>query len=550
VNPGSTARKEYEKLSEDRRRWMNPFRFLRRLGRLPGLTRGTSGNRHGGQGFSNDLNKNLATISAFLGKPSDLVIRRLSLRGDPPSSIAVVYLGSMVDTETVRLTVVQPLLSFSHVVHKTAAKTVSPLETLRLTLPTARATFSARSMNELITLIPEGKVAVLIDGASGALYLDASRRAARALQVPTSESTVIGPQIGFNESIDDNLSLIRSRLKHPKLRVEQVMIGRKSRTDVRMVYLEGIAPDEIVAELRRRLHEIDTDIVLDPGMIRDLITEQPYSPFILERTTERPDTVAAEVNLGRIALLVEGSPFALLQPSQLFTLIESAEDYYLNALSASLLRLLRALAYILSVLATPTYVAIVNFHFELVPLPLLLNIAATEEGVPFPLPVAAFFTEVVLDIVREAGVRLPSQFGPVVSIFGAVILGQSAIQAGFVAPGLIIVAMLGTICSFAVPRAEKALAYRLIRFPLLLLASILGFPGLTIGGVATVYHIASLKTLGVPYSVLYTPGHAARLSRKLVRVPARRQPVTRPLAQVDRVRSDRVPEPRDPKNDD
>jgi spore germination protein KA len=529
---------------------MKPRRLFGRTPRPIEFSNEAGEDRDVHEEFSANLEENLTALVSLLGNPSDLAIRRLSLGGEPPSDIAFVYLESIVNTENVSSGVIEPLLSLSHVAHRTAAKGADPLEALRVTMPTVRPTHSARSMNELISSMLEGKVAVLLDGASGALYFDALKPATRAYEPPTSEVTVLGPQIGLSESINNNLALIRARLKHPRLRIEQIILGRKSRTDVRMVYLEGIAQDEIVAELRRRLREIDTDVILDPGMIRELVSDRPHSPFILERTTERPDTVAAEVNLGRIAVLVDGSPFAMLLPSQFFTLIETAEDYYLNTLSASLLKVLRAAAYIFSVLAVPVYVAVVCFHFELVPLPLLLNIAASQEGVPFPLPVAAMIAEVVLDIVREAGVRLPRQFGPVVSIFGAIVLGQSAVQAGYVPPGLIIVALLGTISSFAVPRSEKALSYRLIRFPLLFFASTLGFPGLTVGSVAIVYHIASLKSLGVPYFVLYTPGHTARLLRKLVRVPARQQPVTRPLAQTDKVRRGKAPEPRDPKNSD
>lgn len=532
---------------------MKPRRSFGRTPRPIGtLGENKSGQKENGSGngLEADLEANLRAISSLLGNPSDLAVRRLALHGEPQPDIAVVYLASVVQSQEVSLTVIEPLLSLSHVSHEAQGEVAGPLEVLRLSLPTIHSIYEARSLKDLTAALLEGNVAILVDGEPAALYFDAVRPPTRLYQVPTSETTVIGPQIGLVESVDDNLALIRARIRHPRLRVEKHVIGRKSKTDVRLVYIEGVAPREVVDELRRRLSEIDTDLILDTGMLRDLIADRPYSPFVMERMTERPDTVAAEINLGRIAILVEGSPFAMLVPSQFFTLIESAEDYYLNPLSASVLKVLRMFAYMLSVLATPLYVAIVNFHFELVPLPLLLNIAATQEGVPFPLPFAAFITEVVLDIVREAGIRLPRQFGPVVSIFGAVILGQSAVQAGFVPPGLIIVAMMGTICSFAVPRAEKALAYRLIRFPLLLLGSILGFPGITIGAVAFVYHVASLKTLGIPYAALYAPGQTTRLSRKMVKVSARHQPITRPLAQADRVRQGEVPEPRDPKAND
>ena len=166
-------------------------------------------------------------------------------------------------------------------------------------------------MNALIAGLLEGKAAVLIDGVREALCIDAAVQKARALEQPTAESTVLGPQMGLTESLDDSLALIRSRLRHPNLRVERTVIGKKSRTEVRMLYLEEVAPREIVSELRRRLKAIDTDVILDVGMIRELIGDRPYSPFIIERLTERPDTVVGELNLGRIAILMEGSPFAL-----------------------------------------------------------------------------------------------------------------------------------------------------------------------------------------------------------------------------------------------
>ncbi|MGI6631559.1 MAG: spore germination protein [Bacillota bacterium] len=529
---------------------MNLRLALRRMLNQPRQTHRGHRNRPAGEALSADLERNLAAIKATLRNPSDLTIRSLSVSGKPPANISVVFLSSMADSAMVRSAIVEPFTSLSHAARDSVTNSADLVEKIRINLPVARPTSSVNSMNALIAGLLEGKAAVLIDGVREALCIDAAVQKARALEQPAAESTVLGPQMGLTESLDDSLALIRSRLRHPNLRVERTVIGKKSRTEVRMLYLEEVAPREIVSELRRRLKAIDTDVILDVGMIRELIGDRPYSPFIIERLTERPDTVVGELNLGRIAILMEGSPFALLQPSQFFTLFESAEDYYMNPWLTSALRITRMLAYIISTIATPFYVAVVNYHRELVPLRLLLNIAATQEGVPFPLPATALVTEIVLDIVREAGIRLPQHFGPAVSIVGALVLGQSAVQAGFVPPGLIIVVMFATIASFAVPRAEKALAYRLLRFPLLLLASTLGFPGLAIGTVAIIYHLASLKTLGIPYFTLYSPGHVSRLAKKVIRVPAALQPTTRPLAQRDRVARGPVPKLRDPVDND
>ena len=526
---------------------MNPLRFLGRILR-PRHSAGQSTTKSsaGKEALSTDLESNLAAVRAALHDPADLYARNLAVGGDSACKISVVYLRSMVDLEVMRESVTEPLTSRDQA-RFAGMEPDRLLEQIRLILPAPRGVEPVGTLKALVSSLLEGHAAALVDGAAQALTIGVAKAPTRPFEQPTSEITVLGPQIGLTDSIEGNVSLIRARLKTPNLAVERMVIGRKSRTEVRLLYVEGIAPPEIVSELRRRLQAIDVDMILDSGMIRNLIEERPYSPFIVERLTERPDTAAIELSHGLTAVLVDGSPFVLLQPSQLFTVFEAAEDYYTNAWSATMLRLIRMTAYALSTVATPVYVAVVTFHQELIPLPLLLNIAATQEGVPFPLALTAFVTEIVLDIVREAGVRLPQQFGPAVSIVGALVLGQSAIQAGFVPPGLVIVVMLATIASFAIPRAEKALAYRLIRFPLLLMASTLGFPGLTLGALAVVYHLASLKTLGVPYFSLYTPGNVARLTRKVMVAPVGLQPATRPFGHRDKVWRGPLPKPRDPK---
>ncbi|MGE5580289.1 MAG: spore germination protein [Bacillota bacterium] len=525
---------------------MNPFRLLTKLVRPRPSPSKTQPSNPPENDLSKDLQHNVAAIRKALRDPADLYVRDLILGDNDRNRIAVLYLRTMVDLVAIRESVIDALMARDPPRYA-GLEGEALLERLHMTLPTVRGVEPVTSLSSAVTAILAGKGILLLDGVAKGLTLGAQKSLSRPFQSPTSELTVMGPQVGLTESIEESIGLIRTRLRTPDLAVERFVIGRKSKTEVRMLYVKGIAPEEIVAELRRRLKAIDTDVVLDTGTIRALIEERPYSPFILERLTERPDTVASELNHGLTAVLVDGSPFALLQPSQFFTVFEASEDYYTNAWAASMLRLIRITAYIMSTIATPTYVAVVTFHHELVPIPLLLNIASSQEGVPFPLALTALLAEIVLDVVREAGVRLPQQFGPAVSIVGALVLGQSAIQAGFVPPGLIIVVMFATIASFAIPRAEKAIAYRLVRFPLLLAASALGFPGLMLASLAVVYHLASLKSLGVPYFSLFTPGNVQRIMKKIVVAPVEIQPKTRPFGHRDTVSQGPLPEPRDPK---
>jgi spore germination protein KA len=514
---------------------------------LRGLLRRIVRPRSSGEsGLSKSIDANVAILRTALSDPKDLYVRDLILGDKPTTRFSLVYLRSMSDLQVVRESVTEPLTNriakrFSGVSGDAL------LERIRMTLPTTRGIEVTRTSKDAVTAVLEGRAIGLVEGATCALSIGVARTTARAFQQPTSEISVLGPQVALSDSVEESIALIRTRIRTSDLKVERMIIGRKSRTEVRLLWVEGIAPPEIVSEVRKRLQSIDTDMILDPGMIRNLIEDRPFTPFVQGRLSERPDSVSVELSHGATAVLVDGSPFALLQPSQFLTIFEAPEDYYNNSWASTMLRMVRMLAYAMSTLATPVYVAVVTFHHELIPLPLLLNIASTQEGVPFPLALAAFGTEIILEVVREAGVRLPQQFGPAVSIVGALVLGQSAIQAGFVPPGLVIVVMFATIASFAIPRYDKAITFRIIRFPLLFLASTLGLVGLTLGSLAIVYHLASLKTLGVPYLSLYTPGHVARLMRKVIVAPPQLQPKTRPLGHRDRISQGPAPQPKDPK---
>ncbi|MDP2859748.1 MAG: spore germination protein, partial [Bacillota bacterium] len=421
------------------------------------------------------------------------------------------------------------------------------MDQIRLRLMTAQNAIEVESLSDVADQLLQGHSILFIEGIASAMAIETKGWTSRGIEKPAAESTVLGPQVSLSEIIRDSIALIRLRLRSADLVIQRMQLGRKSVTDVVVLYLDGIAPPEIVKEVRRRLESLDVDMVLDTSELRQMMSDHPFSFLEGGRLTERPDTVAAELNDGRVAIIANNSPNALIVPNNYFMAFEAADDRYINPLAASLFRLIRQTAVLISLFGTAAYVGIVTFHHELIPLPLLLNIAATQEGVPFPLGLTAILTEAVMEILREAGVRLPQQFGGAVSIVGALVLGQAAIQAGFVPPGLVIVVTLGTIASFAVPRSERIISARIIRYPLIVLASIWGFYGVMLGVTIFIYHLSSLKSLGVPAFELYRPGEVGRLSIKLAMPPPHLQPSTRPLARHDKVRRGKLPKPRDPK---
>lgn len=460
--------------------------------------------------------------------------------------MAVVYFKGLADDRLVQRAVIDPLLVSAGDIFGRRVPKKGLLERIRSRLVRAQELFELETMDELIDRLLEGNTAILADGVRAALGAELFGWPKRGVEESPTEQTIQGPRESFVETVRDNVALVRRRLKTPLLVVEQMMVGRRSATDVRLLYLRGIAPPNVVAELRRRVESIDLDVVLDSGTIEEFIRDHPFSPFPTMRSTERPDSLVADLAEGRVALLVDGSPFALVAPGTFFMFFSTPEDHYFVFYIPLVLKVIRFAAFGLSVLLTPLYVAMTTFHQELIPLPLLLNVAATQAGVPFPVALTAFGVEVVLEVLREAGLRLPRQFGQAVTIVGAIVLGQAAIQAGFVPPGLVIVTTTAAVASFAIPRTEAALSFRMLRFPFLLLASTLGFYGLAFGVALLVFHVASLKSFGVPFMSLYTPGRVGELGEEFLAIPIRLRRRVRPLAYRDVVRQGAPPKLRDP----
>ena len=498
--------------------------------------------------LSKHIEDDIKAISEALGNPSDLVVKHFLVGGRPSWKVAVLLLQGIVDEAATSETILKPLLLWARPglieMHKRDV-----MYQMRTRIITAQDMVEIRTREEVLTHILTGHSVVLVEGQESALAVRSKSVPSRGVEQATSEQTVRGPRVGFTESIRDNLALIRLQMKTPDLAVESLRVGRKSQTDVRLLYLRSVAHPEVVNEVRRRIKAIDTDIVLDSGNIQNLIRDHPYSLFSTIRSTERPDSAIADLNEGRVALIVDGSPYALTMPSHFYSIFGSPEDHYVGFPVTSTLRLFRVVGFFLSVTITPLYVALTTFHQELIPLPLLLNIAATQAAVPFPVVVNAFIAEVLIEVLREAGVRLPLQFGPAVSIVGAFVLGQAAVQAALIAPGLVIVVTTATIASFSVPRSEAAISFRLLRFPLLALAAFLGLYGLSLGSLVVLYHVASMKSLGMPYMALYTPGRVSELGEKIVLPPAQAARPVRPSSHKDRLRHGPPPKLREPRED-
>ena len=344
-----------------------------------------------------------------------------------------------------------------------------------------------------------GDVLFFLDGYHKALKIPDKGYPGRGVYETESEKVIRGSNEGFSESVKLNTALIRKRLRSPHVKVKETFIGRRTNTNVDLVYLKDLIYPGMLEEMERRLKEFEIDGTLDSGIIEQLTEKRKYSPFPQFQTTQRPDRAAMAILEGRIVLLSDNSPVALILPATYNTFIQTSDDYYSRWEIASFTRALRYLASFLAMIFPGLYLAMTNFHTQILPTDLLLSLAASREGVPFPAMVEVILMEIAFELLREAGVRLPGANGNTIGIVGGLIIGQAAVDANIVSPIVVIVVALTALCSFAVPNEEFATAFRILKFLFIFLCGSMGFFGFLAGVLAVLIHLSHLESFGIPY---------------------------------------------------
>lgn len=373
--------------------------------------------------------------------------------------------------------------------------------------------------NQVYDSLLSGNTIIFIDGYNKGISVETKGWEKRAISEPTTELSIRGPKDSFTESIRTNTALIRRRIKSPNLWLETMKIGTVSQTDIGIMYIKGITNEKIVKEIKERLNRIDIDAILASGTIEQLIEDQTWTIFPTTYHCERPDVVASMLLEGRVAIIVDGAPFVITAPAIFIQFFQAADDYYYRFDIASGIRLLRILAFIIALIGPAVYIAATTFHQEMIPTTMVIAIAAQRENVPFPAFVEAFVMEVTFEILREAGLRLPRAVGQAVSIVGALVIGQAAVQAGFVSPVMVIVVSITAIANFSTPVFAMGIAARLLRFVLMILSSILGFYGIMLGIMFMSIHLCSLRSFGIPYMMPLAPFNIREQQDVFIRVP-------------------------------
>lgn len=468
--------------------------------------------------LSADLQTNLLRIKEILSECSDVIFREFYFAQDERIKLAIVYMDGMVDKIQLTAQIIRSLMLDAPLVESGEFTRDQAFTLIKKKILPVQHVEETSNLGKVIDSVLSGDTVLFVDG-HGRAIISASRGwESRKVEESQTEMVVRGPREAFVETIRVNLSLLRRKIKSPDLKIEMMKLGRVTKTDVAVVYIKGIANDKIVAEVKERLDRIKIDAVLETGYIEELIEDSPWSPFCTLYHTERPDKVAANLLEGRVAILVDGTPYALTAPLLFVESLQTTEDYYQRWPISSATRLLRLFTLVLSLLAPSLYVAVMTYHHEMLPTALLLSMAAQREAVPFPVFVEAFGMEVAFEILREAGIRLPRQVGQAVSIVGALIIGEAAVRAGLVGAGTVIVVALTGIASFAYCYSAS-ISIRLLRFPMLVLAGTLGLYGVICGVLTILVHLAALRSFGVPYLSPLAPVNTGDLKDVAVRAP-------------------------------
>ncbi|MHB1420247.1 MAG: spore germination protein [Bacillota bacterium] len=494
-------------------------------------------------GLNTHLRQNLDIFKKRIGTSTDVVFREFTV-GLERVPAAVLFVDGLVDKDVINSHILRAMMMDWSQVEAVKSHQESPpsvkvgtegqereqgqapsrmsaVELLKRQAMTAGEVSEKESIEEIILAALSGDAIFLLEGSAIALVVSARGWASRGIEEPPSESLVRGPRDGFTESIRTNTALLRRKLRDPRLVITSSKVGRRSQTDLAVAYVEDLVNQDVLRKVKERLQTIDIDSVLESGYIEQLIEDSYLSPFPQVQYSERPDKVAAALVEGRVALILDGTPFVLIVPASFGQFFQSPEDYYERWIIGSLARILRILASYVATFTPALYVALTSYHPGLLPTQLAIAIAASREGIPYPAALEMLMLEVAFELFREAGARLPRAIGQTVGIVGGIIIGTAAVQAGLASNIVVIVVSITAIASFSIPNYNMAIGFRMLRFPLLLLASVLGIYGIMLGFVVINIHMVTMKSFGVIYLSPIVPYRPKDYKDLFIRAPIR-----------------------------
>lgn len=437
-----------------------------------------------------DLDQQIIQIQKYMSYTEDLKVQKMSLQGQ---LYAIMYIEVLAKLERIQTSVIEPLVTaqeghLEQVLHTAEAKQTSNLV----------------HMGQYLL---EGYCIIVKEYEAAVMLLPASQMIARSIQEPKDEQVVKGSHDGFIEGINTNLHLLRSRLKNPGLTVKYFRLGSITNTRVAMVYMAHIAEPKLIAECEKRLNAIELEYLNSVGNLDEMLEEHPFSPFPQTLQTERPDRAASYLLEGKIALIVDGTPSVLILPITFFSFYQSPEDYNSRWITGSFFRVIRLISFILAICLPAIYIATVSYHSEVLPVGILYSVKVSLTYVPLPPILEALVMQTILELLKEAAIRLPAPIAQTIGIVGGLVIGTAVVEAKLVSHTMIVVIGLTAIASFVTPINEFGTSLRILGFPMMLAAACFGFFGISIMLMLIFIHLCKIETLGIPYFAPFGPFH-------------------------------------------
>lgn len=437
-------------------------------------------------------------IQTIFNNSSDIIHRTF-----PEINVDYFYITHLVDKDIFERDVIRPLC---HVSQKEVGQLLQ------------RSTYEeAKTIKEVVNGVLNGDVVIFHKGKAFLVNVFGPEK--RSVERSETETVVTGPHDAFVENAQTNLSLIRKRLKTPQLKVMQLVVGRLTRTNVYIMYLEDVVSDEVLQDLKERIEKISIDGIYDTNMLVQYIDDAPNSIFPQFQTSERPDVAVAKLVEGKIVGLVDGSPYMFSAPTGFFEFFQSPDDYYQRWILGTATRFLRFVSLIITLGFTALYVSVTTFHYEMIPEAMLVGLAESRIEVPFPPVYEALMMEFTIELLREAGARLPNKIGQTIGIVGGIVIGQAAVDAGITSNILVIAVAVSALASFTIPNYIMSTSLRIARFGLILLAGFLGNVGLMLGIGLLVIHLSGITNVKTPYLNPAAPVHVKDWKDTFIRGP-------------------------------
>ena len=464
-----------------------------------------------------DLPLSLESLEQVFADCADFGKREVLLHGDASRSVTVCYIDGMTRTERLNDYVLRPLAQDAMLSSVPEGRIFELLEQGALYAQDAKR---ETELDSVALALVNGSCALFLPGRMDALVIPVATEEKRSVGEPENEPSLKGARDSFVESVRTNTSLVRRRLRAPELHVREFIVGRQSLTPVDLVWLDGIADPDVVAQLAEGLNRLDIDGVEAAGNLEEYLTPAASTPFPLLASTQRPDRFCQGLLEGRVGLLADGIPLGWLAPGTIDQFFKTGQDRAYHWMAASALMLIRYLCTALTLLLPGLYIALVTYHPEAIPVKLALSIVSAKQEVPFSTIFEVLIMLLSFEVIQEAGLRLPGPIGTTVSILGGLVVGNAAVEARIVSPAVLIAVAIAGVAGYTQPSQDFGNALRLWRFLLAILASFGGLFGLGLGIAALLFHLARLETFGVPYLAPFTTGPGSSQSHpSLLRLP-------------------------------